>query len=115
MLRIAIDVRNKYIPYFQNLAGTQCGTNGGCCTDMYKNVKMWGKQGGEDCGLVADALRTLVDGCSAVVGNQQLSGGSMVSEKLDCSSTVNFDTEIGSRLLCNCLLNIPRANTLINH
>jgi hypothetical protein len=74
-----IDVQNKYIPYFQGLTGTQCGTNGGCCTDMYKNAKMCGKLGGEDCGAVADALRVLVDECSATVGGVEYSGGNYVS------------------------------------
>lgn len=74
---LAIDVKNKYIPYFQNLAGQGCGTNGGCCTDMYKNAKMCGVAGGEDCELVAEALRVIVDECTDP--STGLAGGNYVS------------------------------------
>jgi hypothetical protein len=73
----AIDVKNKYIPYFQNLAGQGCGTDGGCCTDMYKNAKMCGAAGGEDCELVAEALRVIVDECTDP--STGLAGGNYVS------------------------------------
>lgn len=54
---------------------------------MYKNAKMCGHAGGEDCGAVADALKILVDNCSAQVGNQVLSGGGMVRIHVYLSSS----------------------------
>lgn len=75
----SVDVKNKYIPYFQGLSGQNCITDGGCCNGMYKNAKMCGNAGGEDCALVATALKTLVDQCTSVVDGKYLAGGGVVS------------------------------------
>ncbi|KAI0876630.1 hypothetical protein GGS24DRAFT_208815 [Hypoxylon argillaceum] len=85
---LAIDVKNKYIPYFQNLAGQGCGTNGGCCTDMYKNAKMCGVAGGEDCELVAEALRVIVDECTDP--STGLAGGNYWANGLNSGTWVSL-------------------------
>ncbi|KAI3325731.1 hypothetical protein HD806DRAFT_455140 [Xylariaceae sp. AK1471] len=84
----AIDVKNKYIPYLQNLAGQNCGTSGGCCTDLYKNAKMCGAAGGEDCAVVATALRTIVDECTDPATG--LAGGNYWANGLNSGTWVSL-------------------------